>query len=111
MTYPKATADQINFFREHGYLAVRNAVPQADLDELDRYCDLIMNDKQKYANDWAWDEKEPLKDRSFRIVQSSPSFVWKAIADAPYRKWLGSFGTVTSFSSFGSVIRTVRDKF
>ena len=30
--------------------------------------------------------------RSFRIVQSSPSFVWKDIRDQPYRKWLVAFG-------------------
>jgi hypothetical protein len=91
MAYPRATQDQIKFYREHGYLMVTDAIPQSDLDEIDRYCDRIMDDKQKYANDWAWDDKEALQNRSFRIVQSSPSFVWKDIATAPYRKWLAGF--------------------
>ena len=45
------------------------------------------------ANDWAWDEKETLENRSFKILQSSPSFVWREIKEAAYRQWLAEFGS------------------
>ncbi|HUO88900.1 MAG TPA: phytanoyl-CoA dioxygenase family protein [Rhizomicrobium sp.] len=93
MPYPSASAEQIAFFNEHGWLVVEDAIPQADLDELERHCDLILADKQRLAYDWAWDEKEKREERSFRIVQSSPSFVWKDARDATYRKWLVAFGS------------------
>jgi len=92
MTYPDATADQIAFFGEHGWLVVEGAIPAADLDQLEAHCDTLLERKESLANDWAWDEKEALENRSFRIVQSSPSFVWKEIADQAYRKWLVRFG-------------------
>jgi phytanoyl-CoA hydroxylase len=93
MAYPSATEDHIAFFRDHGWLVAEDAVPQADLDELESYCEKILDDKQRLANDWAWDAKEKREDRSFRIVQSSPSFVWKEIREAAYRKWLLAFGS------------------
>src|SRR5215472_5285729 len=93
MAYPTATEDHIAFFREHGWLVVEDVVPQGDLDELASYCEKIMDDKERLANDWAWDAKEKREDRSFRIVQSSPSFVWREIRDSAYRKWLVAFGS------------------
>jgi phytanoyl-CoA hydroxylase len=92
MAYPRATAEQIAFFDTHGWLVVEDAIPAADLDELEHYCDLILKEKDKLAFDWAWDEKEKREERSFRIVQSSPSFVWKEAKDAAYRKRLVQFG-------------------
>jgi phytanoyl-CoA hydroxylase len=91
MSYPQADAEQIAFFREHGYLVVRNAIPQADLDELEKYCDELIAQKHELANDWAWDARESRENRSFRIVQSTPTLVWKDIAEARYRQWLAVF--------------------
>ena len=34
MNYPVASAEQIAFFREHGYLVVEDAIPKAELDLL-----------------------------------------------------------------------------
>ncbi|HEY1447960.1 MAG TPA: phytanoyl-CoA dioxygenase family protein [Caulobacteraceae bacterium] len=92
MSYPIASAAQIDFFHAHGWLVVEGAIPGADLDQLEAHCDSILERKESLANDWAWDENEPLENRSFRIVQSSPSFVWKDIRDQAYRKWLLAFG-------------------
>lgn len=94
MPYPSPTEAQIAFFREHGWLVVEDVIPAEHLDELDRHCDRILEEKERFANDWAWDEKESKDKRSFRIVQSSPSFVWKDIREAPYRKWLVDFASV-----------------
>jgi phytanoyl-CoA hydroxylase len=93
MTYPRPTAEQVAFFDDHGWIIVEDAIPQADLDQLERYCDRILENKERYAYDWAWDANEPRDQRSFRIVQSSPSLVWAEIDDAPYRKWLVEFGS------------------
>jgi len=93
MSYPRASQEQIDFFRKHGWLVVEDAIPQTDLDELEGYCDKILEDKQRYAYDWAWDAKEEKDERSFRIVQSSPSLVWADADDAAYRKWLVAFGS------------------
>jgi len=92
MTYPKPTQDQLDVFNAHGWIVVRDAIPQAALDELEGHCDSILSEKEKLAFDWAWDVKEDKDSRSFRIVQSSPSFLWKEIADQPYRQWMVAFG-------------------
>jgi phytanoyl-CoA hydroxylase len=93
MTFPSASAAQIDFFREHGWLVVQDAIPQEALDELEAHCDLLLADTSRYAFDWAWDANESRDARSFRIVQSSPSFVWSTIAEQPYRRWLIEFGS------------------
>ena len=93
MPYPDATPEQIGFFREHGYLVVGDAIPQADLDQLEGHCDTLIDEKERLANDWAWDAKESRDKRSFRIVQSSPALVWKDIGEQAYRHWLVSFAS------------------
>ena len=92
MPFPQPTRDQLDFFGEHGWIVVRDAIPQAALDELEGHCDSILSEKEKLAYDWAWDVREDKDSRSFRIVQSSPSFLWKDIAEQPYRRWLVAFG-------------------
>ncbi len=93
MSFPTPTDEQITFFAEHGWLVVRDAIPQADIDELERRCDRIIEEKEKLAYDWAWDANEKRSQRSFRIVQSSPSFVWPEIAEQRYRKWFVEFAS------------------
>lgn len=53
MDYPTASAEQIAFFAEHGYLIVRQALPAQDLDRIEARCDLLLADKERLANDWA----------------------------------------------------------
>ncbi|HXQ12816.1 MAG TPA: phytanoyl-CoA dioxygenase family protein [Caulobacteraceae bacterium] len=93
MPYPTASPEQIAFFREHGWIVVKDAIGKDQLDELEARCEKLIEEKERFAKDWAWDAKESLEDRSFRIVQSSPSFVWREIKDQPYRKWLVAFGS------------------
>ena len=93
MPYPTADPAHLGFFREHGWLAAEDAIPAGDLDELEARCQRLIDEKERLANDWAWDEKESLEQRSFRIIQSSPSFVWRDIAKTAYRQWLIGFGS------------------
>jgi ectoine hydroxylase-related dioxygenase (phytanoyl-CoA dioxygenase family) len=92
-TYPVATDAQVDFFRAHGYLVVEDAIPQADLDELEGHLDTLILQKEKLAFDWAWDENEAREQRSFKIVQSWPELVWPEIVDAPFRAWAAEFGS------------------
>ena len=93
MPYPIATPDQIGFFRAHGYLVVADAIDQDELDELESRCQPLIDHKETLANDWAWDAKESLEQRSFKIIQSSPSIVWKEIKQTAYRHWLAAFAS------------------
>jgi len=88
MSYPTPTQAEIDFFNEHGWIVVRDAIPQADLDVLEQHCDRILTEKEKLAFDWAWSADESREERTFRIVQGSPTLVWKEIAEQRYRKWL-----------------------
>jgi phytanoyl-CoA hydroxylase len=91
MTYPTATPQQVAFYREHGWLVVEDAIPQDALDLLEERCEKIIREKERFAFDWAWDAKEKKEERSFKIIQSSPSLVWDTIAEQPYRNWLTAF--------------------
>lgn len=93
MPYPDATPGQIGFFREHGYLVVGDAIPQADLDPLEGHCNTLIDEKERLANDWAWDAKESRDQRPFRTVQPSPALVWKDIGEQAHRRWLVSFAS------------------
>ena len=93
MPFPDATPEHRAVFAEHGWLVVEDAIPLADLDELEQRCERLISEKERFANDWAWDAREARDARSFRIIQSSPSFVWREIAEQAYRKWLVAFGS------------------
>ncbi len=93
MPYPIATPEHLDFFNKHGWIVVEDAVPQADLDALESRCERLIEEKERLAYDWAWDAKEKKEERSFRIIQSSPSLVWPEIAEQAYRKWLVEFGS------------------
>ena len=93
MTYPAATRAHIDFYNEHGWLVVEDAIPHGDLDPLAQRCERIIDEKETLANDWAWDAKESKDQRSFRIVQGSPTKVWPEIAKQPFRKWFTEFGS------------------
>jgi phytanoyl-CoA hydroxylase len=93
MPYPTPTPKQLEFFAKHGWIVVDDAIPQADLDVLEGRCERLIEEKERLAYDWAWDAKESKDERSFRIIQSTPSLVWPEIADQAYRKWLVEFGS------------------
>jgi len=93
MTYPAPTTEQLDFFAEHGWLVVGEAIPLAEVDLIERHCQRIIDEKEKLAYDWAWDAKEAREDRSFRIIQGHPTRIWPEIAEQAYRKWLVAFGS------------------
>lgn len=86
--YPRITQDQVDLFREHGWIVIRDAIPQDVLDEIEHRCDALIQRKDELAYDWAWKEGEDRASRSFRIIQSKPEFVWPEIAEQPFRHWI-----------------------
>ena len=93
MTYPQPTPTQIEFFAQHGWLVVEDAIPLADLDRLEAECDQVLSEKERLAADWAWDVGEDKDARSFRIVQAFLGRVRPDVAGFAHRKWLTEFGS------------------
>ena len=94
MPYPTASADDVAFFQEHGWIAVPDAVDPADLVDLEAKCQQILDHKESMAFDWAWEEGTDKRAREFKIVQSSPSLFWKAdFEDARFRVWAVEFAS------------------
>lgn len=92
MAYPAATAADIEFFREHGWIVVRRAIDPDDLATLIARCDEILENLDTMAFDWAWEKGTPREARDFRIVQASPTRHWPEFNDAPLRHWAIAFG-------------------
>ncbi len=94
MPYPTATADDVAFFAQHGWIAVPDAIDPADLVDLEAKCQQILDNKESMAFDWAWEAGTPRDQREFKIVQSSPSLFWKADFDqARFRVWAVEFAS------------------
>jgi len=90
--YPTATDDDIVFFREHGWIAVADAVDPADLVTLEARCQTILERKESMAFDWAWEKGQDKDERQFKILQSSPTLFWPELNEEPFRAWAVEFG-------------------
>jgi hypothetical protein len=88
MPYLPCSAGDVAFFRAHGWLVVEGAIDAADLDEVGRRCQPILDKKEKLAFDWAWEKGRSREERAFRIVQGSPSMVWREIHTTRFRAWM-----------------------
>ncbi len=93
MTYAACSARDVDSFREHGFLVVEDAIDLDDLEEVRQRCQPILTHKEKLAFDWAWEKGTSREARPFRLVQSSPSIVWKQIAATRFREWMRVFAS------------------
>ncbi len=93
MPYPKATETQREFFAEHGWLVVEDAIDLNDLVELEAKCEEILANKETMAFDWAWEQGTPKEERAFKIVQSGPTRFWPQFNEARFRQWAVEFGS------------------
>ena len=94
MPYPSATPEQIRFFGEHGYLVVEDGIDVSDLNHVRARCETIIEQKDKLAQDWAWQKGTSLAEREFAILQSSPTLIWPSeFTTAPFRLWAVEFGS------------------
>src|SRR4029077_19776654 len=93
MPYPVATADDIAFFDEHGWIVVDGAVDPRDLEQLIGYCDKIQANKETMAFDWAGEKGKSVEERDFKILQSSPTMFFPDLNGATFRRWAVEFGS------------------
>jgi phytanoyl-CoA hydroxylase len=91
--YRAAADSDVEFFEEHGWLVVEDVIDPADLGRLEARCDEIIANKDTMAYDWAWQKGEGRDERTFRILQGSPSYEWNEFADAPFRTWATTFAS------------------
>ena len=93
MSYPTASPDHVDFFGEHGWLAVTDAVEPADLATIEARCQEIIEKRDRMAFDWAWQAGEARDERQFRILQSSPTMFWPELKDSALLRWAAGFGS------------------
>jgi len=91
--YPACTDAQADAFSAHGFLVVEDVIAPADLAELRERCQPLLDHKEKLAFDWAWEKGTPRESRAFKIVQSSPSLVWREVNETPFRRWMLEFAS------------------
>ena len=93
MPYPQASDADVEFFQEHGWLVVADAIDSVELSELGERCEVILQKKHTLAFDWAWEKGKEKHERDFKIVQSSASMVWPEIARTRFRRWMVAFAS------------------
>lgn len=93
MPYREPIAEDVAFFEQHGWLVVEDAIELEDLKLVSANLEVILQKKHKLAYDWAWEKGASREERAFKIVQGSPTFVWPAIAETRFRRWMISFGS------------------
>lgn len=93
MSYSQATQAQINFFRTHGYLVVKNALDIAEIDYLDETCQELIHRKDELAKDWAWEKGKSRAERDFKIIQAKPEHVIPDITQKNFCVWIVEFAS------------------
>jgi phytanoyl-CoA hydroxylase len=91
--YPNASEREIAFFQEHGWLVVEEAIDPAEIAEVGTRCQKILENKHKFAFDWAWEKGKQRNEREFKIVQGSPTRAWPEISQTRFRRWMISFAS------------------
>src|ERR1700693_5469525 len=93
MPYRDAGRSDIEFFVEHGWLVVEEAIDVADLDDFKTRCGEILDNRDTMARDRARSEGTAVEDREFRIVQASPPLYCPELNNSPVREWAGRFAS------------------
>ena len=75
MTYRSATDTDIEFFAEHGWIVVTDAIDPSDLVEIEARCDQIIANKEKLAFDWAWEKGQDRTKRELHRAQFTPRLI------------------------------------
>jgi phytanoyl-CoA hydroxylase len=93
MTYREPETTDIDFFQEHGWLVVEDAIALADIADVSNRMAVILEKKHKLAYDWAWEKGKSREEREFKIVQGSPTLVWPEISQTSFRRWMVKFAS------------------
>ncbi|MEZ5216278.1 MAG: phytanoyl-CoA dioxygenase family protein [Ilumatobacteraceae bacterium] len=106
MNYRTATDDDVEFFREHGWIVVDDVIDPEDLTDLQARCDEIVTRRDELAFDWAWERGEDRAARQFRILQAMPNRNGE-LDDARFRRWALDFASAL----LGSRVESWYDQF
>lgn len=93
MSLPSASAEDVSFFQEHGWIVVKQAIDQIDIGQVASRCDEILDNLETMAFDWAWEKGTALEDRTFSIVQAGPTRHWPELNEAEFRHWAVNFAS------------------
>ena len=93
-SYPECSEAEAACYREHGWLVLEDVIEPADLEELARRCQPILDHKEELAFDWAWEKGVDRSQRRFKIVQGSPTLVWREIRQTRFRAWMQHVASV-----------------
>ncbi len=93
MRYREASEGDVEFFQEHGWLVVEDAIEPDELAEAGARLDKILAKRHKLAFDWAWEKGKSREEREFKIVQGSPTMAWPAISNTRFRRWMIPFAS------------------
>ena len=93
--YRKPKLSEIKFYKEEGYIVVKDVVPINDIIVLKKYCDELISKKKKYnVKDWSWKTEDGnLDKRKFRIIQVTVSDKFEQIHNMSFRKWSTMFAS------------------
>ena len=89
MHYRSPTTIEIEKYNNSGFLVVNNVIVQEDVKTLKKICDIVIENKEKFAvRDWAWAKKDgKLDERKFKIIQTTISDKFEEIGQMSFRKW------------------------
>ena len=94
MSYPTASPAHVDFFREHGWIVVKDAVEPADLATIEARCQEIIEKREHMAFDWAWEEGDATRRAGVQDPAVEPDDV---LARAQRRRasarWAVEFGS------------------
>ncbi|MGH7143139.1 MAG: phytanoyl-CoA dioxygenase family protein [Planctomycetota bacterium] len=88
MSYPLLDAAHRAQFAADGFLVVRDAVPEADRQDLLKKVDFILENRETHAKDWDWRQGEALDKRQFRIVQCGVTPLFPDLKESAFHGWL-----------------------
>ena len=93
--YRKPKLSEIKFYKEEGYIVVKDVVPINDIIVLKKYCDELISKKKRYnVKDWSWKTEDGnLDKRKFRIIQVTVSDKFEQIHNMSFRKWSTMFAS------------------
>lgn len=83
MPWPRLREEDGAFFREHGFVAVHDAIPTADIDELTSRCACL--EREPHLS-MAGTERAP-DGSEYQVSQSMLEMVWLDWRSAPFHRW------------------------
>ena len=92
MSLPDPTGADVAFFAAHGWIAVPDALPEAELSELQR-CARRVHEEPGLALDWSAASTAASEPERYQVLQSMLGLVWSAWRTAAFAAWTEGFAS------------------